>query len=297
LLTLTTSKAVTAVFTKPPPPRPASPCGTRTGPSTISKVLWILMENKNYSSIVGASAAPYENQIAQQCGLATNYHAITHPSLPNYIALTSGRTQGITDDNAPSSHPLDVPSIFHQAYPSAKGYAEGMSSHCSTGGGTRYLARHAPWPYYINGAAGKQHTECLANDVPMGAASSGNFHNDVVNGTLPKFAFVTPDTCNDMHDCSVATGDAYLASLVPTILAGPDYQNGRLLVVITFAENAGASGNQVYTAVISPFTRPGTQSSTNFTHYSLLRTTEEILGVPLLGGASSAASMRAAFGF
>jgi phospholipase C len=130
----------------------------------------------------------------------------------------------------------------------------------------------------------------------MGTASSGAFHNDVAAGTLPPFGFVTPNLCNDMHDCSVATGDAYLANLVPTIIAGPDFQNGRLAIVITYDENGGASGNQVYTSVISPFTAPGTQSATNFTHYSLLRATEEILGVPLLGGASSATSMRAAFG-
>jgi phospholipase C len=254
------------------------------------------MENKNYSDIVGSSAAPYENQIAQECGLATNYHAVSHPSLPNYIALTSGSTQGITDDNGPSSHPLDVPSIYHQLYPSAKGYDEGMGSNCASGGGTNYLVRHNPWAYYVNGVVGNQHDECLANDVPMGTATSGNFHNDVSAGTLPGFSFVTPNSCDDMHDCSVATGDSYLANLVPTIIAGPDYQQGRLAIVIVFDENGGASGNQVYCAVISPFTTPGTQSSTSFTHYSLLRTTEEILGVPLLGNASSAASMRAAFG-
>jgi phospholipase C len=255
------------------------------------------MENENYSSIVGSSSAPYENQIAQQCGLATNYHAVAHPSLPNYIALTSGSTQGISDDNGPSSHPLDVPSIYHQAYPSAKGYAEGMASNCATGGGTNYLVRHAPWPYYVNGSAGNQHSECLANDVPMGTAASGAFHDDVANGTLPRFSFVTPNSCNDMHDCSVATGDAYLANLVPTIIAGPDYQQGRLAIVIVFDENGGASGNQVYCAVISPYTTPGTQSLVNFTHYSLLRTTEEILGLPLLGNAQTATSMRAAFGW
>jgi phospholipase C len=258
--------------------------------------MWILMENQNYSSIYGNANAPYETQIANQCGLATNYHAIGHPSLPNYIALTSGSTQGITDDSDPSSHPLDVPSIFHQAYPSAKGYAETMPSNCFLTNSGSYYVRHAPWAYYINGTVGNQRTECQTNDVPMGTYQSGNFHNDVVNGTLPNFSFVTPNGCDDMHDCSVATGDAYLANLVPTIIAGPDYQAGHLAIVIVFDENGGASGNQVYAAVISPFTVPGTQSATNFTHYSLLRTTEEILGVPLLGGAATAASMRTPFG-
>jgi len=266
-------------------------CGGSTAP--VTKVMWILMENKDYSSIY-PSGAPYEDQIANACGLATNYHAVAHPSLPNYIALTSGSTQGITDDNGPSSHPLNVDSIYRQAYPSSKGYAEGMSSNCATGGGTNYLVRHAPWPYYVDGIF-PQHQQCLANDVPMGTASSGNFHNDVVNGTLPAFSFVTPNSCNDMHDCSISTGDTYLSNLIPTIVNGSDYQAGRLLVVVVFDENGGASGNQVYCALLSKRITPGTQSSTNFTHYSLLRTTEEILGVPLLGNAQTATSMRTAF--
>jgi phospholipase C len=256
--------------------------------------MWVLMENQNYGSIYNNASAPYETQIANNCGLATNYHAIGHPSLPNYIALTSGSTQGITDDNGPSSHPLNVDSIYRQAYPSSKGYVEGMATNCATGGGTRYLVRHAPWPYYVDGTW-LQHQQCLANDVPMGPIGSGNLHADVANGTLPSFSFVTPDSCNDMHDCSVATGDAYLSNLIPMILAGPDYQNGRLLVVVVFDENAGASGNQVYAALLSKRIAPGTTSSTNFTHYSLLRTTEEILGLPLLGSAAGASSMRSAF--
>jgi phospholipase C len=258
--------------------------------------MWILMENHDYSSIIGSSNAPYENQIANQCGLASNYHAISHPSLPNYIALTSGGTQGITDDSGPSAHPLDVNSIYHQAYPSAKGYAESMPANCNLSDSGEYAVRHAPWAYYINGTVGNQRSECQANDVPLGTTASGALHNDVVNGTLPKFSFVTPNLCNDMHDCSVATGDAWLANFVPFVLAGSDYTSGHLAVVITFDENGGSSGNQVYTAVISPFTAPGTVSSTNYTHYSLLRTTEEILGVPLLGSAASANSMRSPFG-
>jgi hypothetical protein len=247
------------------------------------------MENKNYSSIVGSSSAPYENQIAQRCGLATNYHAVTHPSLPNYIALTSGSPQGITDDNPPSSHPLNVPSIFGQLG-SVKSYQESMPSNCLLTNSGQYAVKHNPEAYYT-----PVRTQCAGNNVPMGSRTSGNLATAVAN-SLPSFSFLTPNLCNDMHDCSVATGDAWLAGWVPQIIAGPDYQLGRLAIVIVFDENAGASGNQVYSAVISPFTTPGTQSATNFTHYSLLRTTEEILGVPLLGSASGAASMRAAFG-
>ena len=259
-----------------------------SGPSTITKVLWIVMENHDYSSIVGSSAAPYENQIANACGLATNYHATTHPSLPNYIAMTSGSTQGITDDNPPSSHPLNVPSIFGQLS-SVKSYEESMPSNCLLTSSGTYAVKHNPEAYYT-----PVRTQCLANNVPMGSTASGNLHNDLAAG-LPRFSFLTPNLCNDMHDCSIATGDAWLQSWVPQLIAGPDYRAGRLAIVITFDENSGTSGNQVYTAVISPFTTPGTRSATNFTHYSLLRTAEEILNVPLLGSAAGASSMRSAF--
>lgn len=255
------------------------------------------MENKNYGDIYPNPSAPYETQIANRCGLATNYHAVTHPSLPNYIALTSGSAWGITDDAGPSSHPLDHPTIYGQAYPNAKGYAESMPSNCLLSDSGQYLVRHNPWAYYVNGSAGQQRTQCQANDKPMGTYQSGDLHGDVVNGTLPAFSMVAPNRCDDMHDCSVATGDAYLSTLVPFILNGPDYQAGHLAVVIVFDENGGAAGNQVYCAVISPYTAPGTQSAVNFNHYSLLRTAEEILGLPLLGNAQTAASMRAAFGW
>jgi phospholipase C len=248
------------------------------------------MENKNYSSIIGNSAAPFENLIAQECGLATNYHAVAHPSLPNYIALTSGSTQGITDDDPPSAHPLNVDSIFGQVQ--SKSYEETMPTNCALSGSGNYAVRHNPEAYYL-----PVRTQCATDNVPMGSLASGALQNDVASGTLPAFSFLTPNLCNDMHDCSVATGDAWLAGWVPQIVAGSDYQTGHLAIVIVFDENGGGGSNQVYAAVISPYTVPGTHDATNFTHYSLLRTTEEILGAPLLGNAGTATSMRAAFGW
>jgi phosphatidylinositol-3-phosphatase len=281
----------------PPPPPPSGPCGSRAGGSVeLTKVMWILMENKSYSSIAGNTDAGYENQIAHECGLASNYHAISHPSLPNYVALTSGSTQGITDDDDPSSHPLDVPSIYHELYPSARAYDESMPSNCDLSDADKYAVRHNPWTYYVNGKVGPQRSQCQVGDVPLGTTSSGALYHDVATGKLPRFSFVTPNPCDDMHDCGVSTGDAWLHGFVPFVLGGSDYRSGRLAVVITFDESGGGGGNQVYTAVISPYTVPGTVSSTGFSHYSLLRTTEEILHVPLIGAAKSAPSMRTAFG-
>jgi phosphatidylinositol-3-phosphatase len=277
---------------KCPPPPPANDCGTRTGPpATYAHVIWIWMENRSYSDIVGNSAAPYLNSLAAGCGLATNYKAVAHPSLPNYIAATSGDTWGIADDNPPSSHPLAVDSIFQQVG-SAGSYEESMPSNCDLTSSGEYAVRHNPEAYYTN-----IRTACGGNDVPMGTTSSGAFLNALNSGALPKFSFVTPNLCNDMHDCSTGTGDTWLKSWVPKITASPTYQAGGTVLIITWDEDDSSSGNQVATIVVSPYTKPGTKSGTAFTHYSLLRTTEELLGIPTyLGNAASAASMRSAFG-
>ena len=268
----------------------SGPCvGTGTHPW---KVLWIVMENKNYSDVIGSSSAPYENYLAEKCGLAGNYHAITHPSLPNYIAMTSGATHRISDNAGPSSHPLSGASIFSQGPWWTKSYEESMPSNCYLYNDYPYAPKHNPEAYYTS-----VRTACKnGGDVPMGTVTSGRFQNAVIAGNLPWFVFITPNQCHDTHDCSVATGDDYLKSLIPRIVAGPDYQAGRLVVFLTWDENHGLPGNRVPTIVISRRVPPGTRSGTRFSHYSLLRTTESLLGVPLLRNAQTAHSMRATFG-
>src|SRR5204863_5607788 len=125
----------------------SGPCGSSAGkPSTITKVVWIWFENHPATAIT-PSAAPYFNQIKGQCGYASSYSALTHPSLPNYIAATSGSTQGITDDNPPSSHPLSVPNIYRQVETAGKTWAslqESMTSNCPRVDQGQYAVRHDP---------------------------------------------------------------------------------------------------------------------------------------------------------
>jgi hypothetical protein len=111
--------------------------------------VWILLENVGYS-VIGSSSAPYLNALAADCGLATNYYAVSHPSLPNYIALTSGSTQGITDDGEPSSHPLSSSSIFSELGGHWRTLAESMPSRCDRVTSADYAARHNPVVYYRN---------------------------------------------------------------------------------------------------------------------------------------------------
>ena len=266
------------------------PCGKATAPRTWHHVVWIWLENSSYDRIIGSSSAPTLNRLARQCGLATDYSGVSHPSLPNYIAATSGNTWGITDDGSPGEHAVAQQSIFGQLEAHRRpwrSYEEGMPGSCALDSSGRYAVKHNPAAYYL-----RSRRRCDRWDVPLAPALASDLRHD----RMPAFAFVTPDLCNDMHDCSVATGDAWLSRWVPAIVNSRAYRSGSMVLVVTFDEGEGGS-NRVATIVVSPSTPPGTTSGIAFDHYSLLKTTEQLLGLPLLAHArdASTASMRAAF--
>ena len=259
----------------------AQPCGRRSHPPLhYQHVVWIVMENHDYSSIIGSSQAPYLNHLASVCGLATHFYAEAHPSLPNYIAMTSGSTHGIADDNGPSSHPLGGPSIFSQTRGHWRALQEAMPVHCYRGTTNRYAVRHNPAAYYT------WLHHCGAHDLPFNGGPD----------LSARFTFITPGICHDMHDCSVAVGDAWLSQYIPTVLARPAYRYGSTVVVITWDEGEGYD-QHIATLVLSPYVRPGLRVNRYLNHYSLLRTTENLLGYGHLGHAasSSAKGMRTGF--
>jgi phospholipase C len=131
--------------------------------------------------------------------------------------------------------------------------------------------------------------------VPMGTPTAGALTDDLAHDTLPRFGFLTPNLCNDEHDCPIATGDAWLATWVPKILAAPAYQGGSTALFVTYDEDDTTGGNRIYTVVVAPGVAAGTSSDAAFDHYSLLATFEDLLGLDRLGNASTATSMRAAF--
>jgi len=273
-------------------------CGQRTGAPATSKVMVIYEENHSYSSIIGSASAPTINSYAQSCGKATNYQALTHPSLPNYMASTSGVSYASSpwsSDCSPSvSCSTANNNIFNQVGPTHwKSYAESMTSNCS-GSGPSVASRHIPAEYYTNLAS-----SCATNVVPLGTTTSGALHADVAAGTIPTFTTVTPNQINNMHDGTITQGDNWLSTWIPVITSGPDYQSGHLTILIVWDEGSG-SGNIASTVAmlaISPYAVPGTSSATAFTHYSLLKAAEDVAGVSELGLAATANSLRTAFGF
>ena len=292
--------ASTAVGT-PAPHGANAYCGFRSGPATTSKLLVVWEENASASSVYGNAAAPNMTTYARNCGHATDYESLGHPSLPNYLDATSAvgyATAPWTGDCQASASGCQTATnnIFNQVGPARwKAYAQSMPSPCATSNSGLYVARHNPAVYYTDLAA-----SCAADDVNIGSPTAGPLYSDIVNGTLPTFATITPDLDHDQHNGTLAQADAYLGSWIPEIVNGPDYQSGRLAIVIVYDEGAGSgttSPSTVAAIVLSPFVAPGTTSSTPFTHYSLLAAAEDIAGVPRLNQAVTANSLRAAFGF
>jgi hypothetical protein len=289
------------VGTLTPLTRHASAVSAASATSPYSKVMVIAEENEPDSAIIGAAQAPYLNGLATTYGQATDMQAgypTGCPSLAAYLLITSGSRNGVCDDKLPAAHHVSGDNIFQQVAAAGKQwreYAESMPANCYARNSSNsvYLVRHAPPPYYTS-----ESQRCAQWDVPMGSTTSGALHSDLAIG-LPAYSFVTPNACDDMHGASscpnnrVARGDAWLASWMPRIIAGPDFQAGRLVVVITWDEGSRSS-NHIPTLVIAP-TVHGVRSPAALTHCSTARATEEILGLPLLGCAGSALSLRAAF--
>ena len=291
----------TPLSTPPPTPTPAAtplPTPTPIGSGTLpnfSHVFLIVMENEESTGVMGNNAAAYINTLATGHGLATQYFAVSHPSLPNYLALTAGSTEGIASDCTGCY--VDATNIADQVESSGrswKAYLESMPSSCYVGDAYPYMQKHNPFIYYNDVRTNA--ARCAEHVVPFTQLST-----DLVNGTVPNLAWITPNMCNDMHDCSIATGDAWLANVVPGILASSAFQNGGVLF-ITWDEgesSAGCCGNaaggQVATLVIAPNGVAGLRSTIAETHYSLLRTIEDAWGLSALGQAASAVAMREYF--
>jgi phospholipase C len=281
-------------------PGPASAlCGKLRAPHAYRHVVWVWMENHSYSTIIRSRQAPYINSLAARCGLATNYHNISHPSLPNYIAATSGLGYAGIARFTPDCNPVagcttSARSIFGQGE-TWRAYEESMPSNCFRVNSGEYAVRHNPPPYYTRLRG------CSSFDVPYSRLAT-----DLARSRLPAFSFITPNVINDMHDGTIADGDRWLAANLPKIFNSPDYRNGSTVVFVTWDEGEGGTsqtcatkttdvGCHVATIVISPSTVPGTRSARLFNHYSLLGTAEQLLHLPRLGLARSFPTMTAAF--
>ena len=265
--TTTTSTTPTTTTTTTTPP-----------PGKISHVVVIVDENQDYSNVFGSSSAPNWNKYASQFGYASAYYANGHFSLDNYLTMTGGI---IGTGNSDSCGSFSGNNIFNQlGAGNAVNYVESGNTDCD----------HNPASQWSDLSSSFTQT------LPSTPFSSTAFN--------PAYVFISPNKTDDGHDTNVATADSYIGTIVPAIMATPQYQAGTMAIFLVWDESnvndtqgtTTPPDNHVLADVISPNTPTGTVVSTQFTHCSLLRTAEDVLGLAPLGCAATANSMMLPFG-
>jgi phosphatidylinositol-3-phosphatase len=270
----------------------AVPAGSTFPVRAFSHVYLLILENKSEADVIGSPDAPYLGELIARFGLANDYQGIAHPSQPNYIALFSGATQDVLDDDV---HDVSAPNLADQLEAAGRTWrvhAENLpAGGCFTGaestdgpdGAGLYVRKHNPAISFvsISGSAAR-----CANIQPL----------STFDPAAADFTLIVPNMCHVMHDCPVADGDAWLRGFVPRILDSESWKDGGVLF-ITFDEGADKSrSNEVATLVIAPDVPAGTRSGIAHNHYSLLRTIQTGLGLPCLADSCSANTLGEFFG-
>jgi hypothetical protein len=239
-------------------------------------VVIVILENEQRSSIMGSAQAPYLKELAARGANLTHSYGVTHPSQPNYLALFSGSTQGVTSNACPQRFPK-ADNLGHQlraAGFSFAGYADSMPKvgfiGCVSG---RYQRKHNPWVSFTNLPASVNRP---FSDFPRDYRK------------LPTVSFVSPNMCHSMHDCSIRTGDRWMKKHLDRYARWATRHNSWL--VVTFDENAGGTVNPIPTIIVGDHVRPGRHAQ-KINHYALLRTIEDAYGLPALGHAAAASPL------
>ena len=264
-----------------------TPAGAQ--PQDPPHVMVIVEENRSESAVIGATDAPYVNELAARHGVATGY-AQSHPSLPNYLELLSGSTWGVGDDG--TGYRFSGSTLVDQLQQRAirwRAYMESMPTSCYAGAGINgYAKKHDPFMYFstITGNA----ASCV-NVVPF-----AELHADLASGAAPAFLWMTPNLCDDGHDCSTATMDGWLASNLQPLLSSPWFAEDGV-VILTWDEGSdsagccdGAHGGRIATLVVSSQQSWHATSAEPVDHAGTLRTIEELYHLPFLRDAACACS-------
>jgi phosphatidylinositol-3-phosphatase len=240
----------------------------------FAHVVVIVFENKESTTVLGNRAAPTFNSYGRRYAKLTRYYGVTHPSLPNYLALVSGSTQGITTDCTDCV--VDAKSLADTLEASGrtwKTYAEGLPAPGFLGAfNGRYAKKHNPLAYFRGIAEDPARRARL---VPL-----SQLGRDVRAGALPSFSLVVPDLCHSMHDCSVAVGDAWLRGQIGKFVKLP---NTVVFVVFDEGSTGIRGGGHTAALAIGRAVRPGSRFAGVTGHYGILRTIEQAWGLPLLG--------------
>ena len=267
----------------------ASSCGGGSADATVptvvprsvrvpafKHVVVVVFENKEVTSVAGNPDAPTFNALARRYATLTNYSAVGHPSLPNYLALVSGSTQGITSDCTDCSvtAPSLVDTLF-RARKTWKTYAEDLPYPGFTGSSAgSYVKRHDPFLYFHDVANSPGRRKRI---VPF-----TQLKRDVARRRLPDYSLIVPNLCSDMHDCPVATGDAWLKANIVPLLHSRALRGGVVFVIFDEGTSKIGGGGRIEALALGPTVRRGSRFRKATNHYGLLRTIEDAWKLPRL---------------
>jgi hypothetical protein len=251
-------------------------------------VFIVVEENTNYGDVIANPAMPYLNSLANQYGLAANYFANAHPSIPNYFKLTAGETLTLIDALTPRTFPVSGDNVVRDLLAAGKtwkSYAEDLPSVGYTGDDAgRYAVRHNPLAYFTDVQNDASQAQNLVPFTQLAA--------DLNTANLPNYSFIVPNLCNDAHDCSLATADAWLSTHIEPLIHSQQFQaDGLLIIVFDEASNLDftSGGGHVAAVVVSPFAKRAYKSIAFYQHQSVLRLMLEGLGVTKLPGDAATA--------
>ena len=261
--------------------------------AAFGHIIIVVEENTDYASVIGTTAMPYLNGLVSQYGLATQYYANTHPSIGNYMALSTGQVLTNDDSQTPTSFPVSVDNIVRELVAAGrtwKAYAEDLPSVGYTSGNTgNYAVRHNPLAYMTDV---QNSSTQVQNLVPF-----TQFASDLASGNLPDFSFIVPNLCDDAHNCSITTADTWLQANIDPLIKSALFQKDGLLIITTDESEADNTngGGRVVTVLVSPFAKAGYQSTTLYQHQSTLRLMLGGLGVTVFPGAAASAPTMSEF--
>ena len=266
---------------------PPTPTPGQTNPQ-FGHVFIVVEENASYADVIGSASMPYFNTLANTYGLATNYYANLHPSIPNYFELTVGKTLTIDDSQTPKSFPVSNDNVVRELLAAGKtwkSYAEDLPSVGYTGGDSgKYLVRHNPLAYMTDVQNTPAQTQNLVQFSELSA--------DLPTANLPEYSFIVPNSCNDAHDCPLSTADTWLKNNIDPLIKSPVFQKDGLLIIVFDEGNTldfTQGGGHVAAVLVSPFSKPGYKSIALYQHQSVLRLMFEGLGVTKLPGDAATA--------
>lgn len=302
--TITTPPASTA-------PTATPTCGSKQPPRVkVRHVVWIWMGTQGYAHVIGKlRVAPYMNQLAEACGLAPAYTAITHPAIANDVGVLAGDPHGLVHNSCGTACTTTAPSLLSQVS-SWRAFIGGMPGACRklAAPRTNYSRLSNP-PTYVSAPG------CAKFDLPLGTPKQGPLQRAIARNALPAFTLIVPDGCHDTgfdKHCGgklkraafLARADLWLQGWISALTNSPAYRSGSTVIFLTWNQGAPAkplhidctAGRargtcQVPLLIVSPYVRPGSQTATRLSHYSLLGATERLLGVPLLDHAAGASGV------